>query len=68
MSSRTALLLALAALALWCVLAFVVRVPAGAVHLLLGTAVALAVRWWALRPERTQGLTGRQAGAVPTRP
>lgn len=52
MSSRIALALALAALALWYVLAFVVRVQAGAVHLLLAVGVMLAVRWWALRPER----------------
>jgi hypothetical protein len=52
MSSRLALLLAVAALALWVVLAFVVRVHAGAVHLLLAAGATLAVRWWALRPDR----------------
>jgi len=51
MSSRLTLVLALTALALWYVLAFVARVQAGAVHLLLGAAVILAVHWWALRPD-----------------
>jgi hypothetical protein len=55
MSSPISLALALAALALWCVLAFVVRVEAGAVHLLLATGVILLVRWWALRPTGRQG-------------
>ena len=49
MSSRTSLALALAALALWYSLAFVARMQAGAVHLLLAAGVILAVRWWALR-------------------
>lgn len=51
MSSRLSLLLSLAALASWYVLAFVVRLTPGAVHLLLGAGVILAVRWWALRPD-----------------
>jgi hypothetical protein len=51
MSSRLSLVLALLALALWFALAFVVRVQAGAVHLLLGIGMILAVRWWALRPD-----------------
>jgi len=53
MSSRNSLVLALAALALWGILAFTVRVQAGAVHLLLAAGVVFAVRWWALRPERS---------------
>jgi hypothetical protein len=53
MPSRIALVLALAALALWYLLAFVARVEAGAVHLLLAAGVILAVRWWALRPDRS---------------
>lgn len=53
MSSRIALVLAVASLVLWYVLAFVVRVQAGAVHLLLAAGAMLAVRWWALRPERS---------------
>ena len=53
MSSRIALLLAIVALVLWGLLAFVVRVQAGAVHLLLAAGVLLAVRWWALRPEQS---------------
>lgn len=53
MSSRTSLVLALAALALWCMLALVMGVAAGAVHLLLAAGVVLAVRWWALRPARS---------------
>jgi hypothetical protein len=53
MSSRATLFLSLAALAAWFVLAFVIRVQAGAVHLLLGAGVILAVRWWAIRPQDT---------------
>ena len=53
MSSSLSLALALAALALWYILAFVTGVTAGAVHLLLAAGVVLAVRWWALRPERS---------------
>ena len=51
MSSRIAFVLAVAALALWYVLVFVVRVQAGAVHLLLAVGTMLAVRWWARRPD-----------------
>jgi len=54
MSSRSALLLALLALAAWFILAFVVGVEAGAVHLLLAVGVGLAIRWWATRPELQQ--------------
>jgi hypothetical protein len=45
------LLGAVLALVLWIILAFVLPVgPGGAVvHLLLGVAAALFVRWWALR-------------------
>jgi uncharacterized membrane protein YvlD (DUF360 family) len=52
MPSRIALVLAVAALALWWLFVFVAGVQAGAVHLLLAAGVILAVRWWALRPER----------------
>ncbi|HEX5004025.1 MAG TPA: hypothetical protein VFV65_01850 [Gemmatimonadales bacterium] len=51
MSSRLSLLLSLILLAAWYLLAFVARVEAGAVHLLLGAGAILAVRWWALRPD-----------------
>lgn len=51
MSSRLSLVLALAAILLWYALAVVVRVQAGAVHLLLAAATVLLVRWWALRPD-----------------
>ena len=51
MSSRLSLALALVSLALWFGLAFVLRVQAGAVHLLLAAGMILAVRWWALRPD-----------------
>lgn len=51
MTSTTSLYLALVSLVAWFVLAFVVRLEAGAVHLLLAIGVGLAVRWWALRPE-----------------
>lgn len=50
MSSRAALVLALLSLAAWFILAFVVRLEVGAVHLLLAAGVGLAIRWWALRP------------------
>ena len=53
MSSSLSLALALAALALWYILAFVTGVTAGPVHLLLTAGVVLAVRWWALRPVRS---------------
>lgn len=51
MSSTASLVLALAAVASWYVLAVVVGVQAGAVHLLLAAAAVLLVRWWALRPD-----------------
>ena len=43
------LVIALASLAAWVVLAFVVPVTSGAVHLLLAVGATLLVRWWALR-------------------
>jgi hypothetical protein len=43
------LLLALASLVLWVLLAFVVGLKPGAVHLLLAVGTTLLVRWWALR-------------------
>ena len=43
------LLLALASLVLWVVLAFVLGPKPGAVHLLLALGTTLLVRWWALR-------------------
>jgi uncharacterized membrane protein YhdT len=43
------LLLALAALVLWVVLAFVLGPKPGFVHLLLALGTTLLVRWWALR-------------------
>jgi len=43
------LLLALASLVLWVVLAFVMGVKPGVVHLLLALGSTLLVRWWALR-------------------
>ena len=52
MSSRLSLVLSLAALALWIGLAFILRVQWGAVHLLLAAGMILAVRWWALRPDK----------------
>jgi hypothetical protein len=44
------LMIALLALVAWIVLTFILPVGIGAVHLLLGLATALLVRWWALRP------------------
>ena len=43
------LLLALASLVLWVVLAFALGPMPGAVHLLLALGTTLLVRWWALR-------------------
>ena len=43
------LLLALASLVLWVVLAFVLGPKPGVVHLLLALGSTLLVRWWALR-------------------
>lgn len=48
MSPALSLTAALACLLLWVVLAFVVPVAAGAVHLLLAAGVILLVRWYAL--------------------
>jgi hypothetical protein len=41
--------LAIVALVGWIILAFVVQVPSGLVHLLLAAGVTLLVRWIALR-------------------
>jgi hypothetical protein len=49
MSLTATLVLALVSLVLWVVLAFVVPVGAGAVHLLLAAGTTLLVRWIALR-------------------
>jgi len=43
------LLVALASLVLWAVLAFVLAPKPGVVHLLLALGTTLLVRWWALR-------------------
>jgi hypothetical protein len=43
------LLLALASLIVWVVLAFVLAPQPGVVHLLLALGTTLLVRWWALR-------------------
>ena len=43
------LLLAIASLVLWVVLAFVMALKPGVVHLLLALGTTLLVRWWALR-------------------
>jgi len=43
------LLLALASLVAWIVLAFGLGPQPGAVHLLLALGTTLLVRWWALR-------------------
>jgi hypothetical protein len=43
------LLLALASLVLWVILAFVLGPKPGVVHLLLALSTTLLVRWWALR-------------------
>jgi hypothetical protein len=43
------LLLAVLSLVTWVILAFVVALSSGAVHLLLALGTTLLVRWWALR-------------------
>ena len=43
------LLLALASLILWAILAFVLGPKPGVVHLLLALGTTLLVRWWAIR-------------------
>ena len=43
------LLIALLALVLWVILAFVLGPKPGVVHLLLALGSTLLVRWWALR-------------------
>ena len=48
MTPAISLATALVALIAWIVLAFMVPVAAGAVHLLLAAAVILLVRWYAL--------------------
>lgn len=47
-SPTLALAAAVLSLILWIVLAFVVAVPAGAVHLLLALGATLLVYWWAV--------------------
>lgn len=46
------LLAALACLALWFVLTYIVPAGLGLVHVLLGVGVALLIRWWVLAPAR----------------
>ena len=48
MSPAVSLAAAVASLMLWLVLAFVVPVASGVVHLLLAVGVVLLVRWYAL--------------------
>ena len=48
MSPAVSLVAAVASLLLWIVLAFVVAVPSGVVHLLLAAGVVFLVRWFAL--------------------
>jgi uncharacterized membrane protein YhdT len=43
------LLLALASLVVWVILAFVLGPKPGVVHLLLALSSTLLIRWWALR-------------------
>lgn len=49
MPQSLTLSLAIVALVGWIILAFVVQVPSGLVHLLLAAGVTLLVRWIALR-------------------
>ena len=43
------LLIAVASIAVWAVLAFGTTLHSGVIHLLLGLGTTLLVRWWALR-------------------
>jgi hypothetical protein len=43
---------ALACLVIWIALTFVVPVGLGVVHVLLGAAVVLFIRWWAAKSPR----------------
>jgi hypothetical protein len=45
----SSLLLAVLSLMAWVLLAFIIPVSSGAVHLLLALSTTLLVRWWALR-------------------
>ena len=51
------LLLALASLVLWVVLAYIRPVGLGIVHLLLVAGAVLLIRWWAKRDELRQRST-----------
>ncbi len=47
--ATAALVLALATLVAWIILAFVVAIPSGIVHALLAVGVTLLIYWWAIR-------------------
>ena len=49
------LLAAVAALVAWVVFAFILKVGAGAINLLLAVGGVLLVRWWALRGPAAEG-------------
>jgi len=51
------LLIALASLVLWVVLAYIRPVGLGIVHLLLVAGAVLLIRWWAKRDELRQQST-----------
>ncbi|HEU4570163.1 MAG TPA: hypothetical protein VFS07_06300 [Gemmatimonadales bacterium] len=46
---------ALLCLVAWVVFAFILKVGAGVIHLLLAAGVTLLVRWWALRTPASEG-------------
>ena len=54
-SQMLTLLAAVASLAAWVVFAFILKVGAGAINLLLAVGGVLLVRWWALRAPATEG-------------
>ena len=49
------LVAAVASLAAWVVFAFILKVGAGAINLLLAVGGVLLVRWWALRVPAAEG-------------
>ena len=53
--SMLTLLAAVASLAAWVVFAFILKVGAGAINLLLAAGGVLLVRWWALRTPAPEG-------------
>ncbi len=51
---RATLVASIVCLLLWVLLAFVRPVGLGVVHLLLAAGAVLWIRWWAMRPYRSE--------------